>query len=781
MQTANDKDVSEDQLKSGDEKVGADHKLQAEHSSERQAKSSDPSVEEQTTEEENQLLNYSKDLFESTKIKKLSDEDVNKTFKDGVVEQLDKSDATWSDDELFEEDSFIIKATQLPETIKSFNSPVFGIKRKQFEDSNVSSKTKSPRYSCQLDVKTDLNSSKLKNVQTKTKDSAIKMRSAAAGSVFVGKPPLYPSAGPGSVSTSKRSLNLTKKSNLQKNKLDQNSAINVHQNNVQTHNVSKQNSCATDPPSCAIIPRCKSTLKLGTSETSAGNSCVQTRSVTYSSKSQSGSEKCTSGLCLTVSGLKTSTGSDKVSPNTPFSSEVKMVNQKFSSFKKHNSFNGSENVKFVTPVLSRQRSYSGNNTVSCEYASISKQIPVESKIINNNNTSNPALQSNTVKNFANFVKTSNTDINGNKFNAGSTSVTSLTTSFRLAPSSNKPVLDTVSDIASETSSKAGTCANLLSVANACTSGVTATVTSTGRKSSALSLKKSANTAVYVTAEKSSRLESHIVTSSALQITSVTSACAPIGFKHSNSVTSIGFTGTKVSSNRTNLSFAFGNSVTKTSTYVPGKANSVEIVEEPMKESPVFVAKKRLSAGAFDTSLSDDILCQLAEPDDLLDSQVCDTTVKHESRQSFCVNTKSSMHSSSYSHIPVVAKITTNTAAPLIEPKSVAPQAKSLMKQNYGDIKTYNVPSKVLSSKADEPKTYTFKSSQKPKSNNMCQEVQNKQKAKYECSSVTSAVFREPFKNPEKSAVVAKISVPGLFILQGPLLQSAVSITVYKFT
>lgn len=57
---------------------------------------------------------------------------------------------TWSDDDLFDEDSFIVKATQMPEKCAKFVSPVFGTKRKSSGD-NEAPKSKTSRFTFQLD------------------------------------------------------------------------------------------------------------------------------------------------------------------------------------------------------------------------------------------------------------------------------------------------------------------------------------------------------------------------------------------------------------------------------------------------------------------------------------------------------------------------------------------------------------------------------------------------------------------------------------------------------
>ncbi|WAR19183.1 hypothetical protein MAR_001021 [Mya arenaria] len=63
--------------------------------------------------------------------------------------QTDVNEDDWSDDELFEEDSFIIKATQIPGEEKNFNSPVFGIKRKS---SNATDLPKNPMVAFSEDL-----------------------------------------------------------------------------------------------------------------------------------------------------------------------------------------------------------------------------------------------------------------------------------------------------------------------------------------------------------------------------------------------------------------------------------------------------------------------------------------------------------------------------------------------------------------------------------------------------------------------------------------------------
>ncbi|KAL4237424.1 hypothetical protein ACF0H5_002141 [Mactra antiquata] len=85
---------------------------------------------------------------------KIDESSSNKLNNFGVVEvsrqEVDIPDETWSDDDLFDEDSFIVKATQIPvnNNVK-FVSPVLGNKRKSSCD-NIAPKCKTSRYSFQL-------------------------------------------------------------------------------------------------------------------------------------------------------------------------------------------------------------------------------------------------------------------------------------------------------------------------------------------------------------------------------------------------------------------------------------------------------------------------------------------------------------------------------------------------------------------------------------------------------------------------------------------------------
>ena len=61
-----------------------------------------------------------------------------------------QDDDTWSDDELFEEDSFIVKATQIPEDLKTFSSPVFTTSKRKSTNIVDEPKTKYSRTTFQL-------------------------------------------------------------------------------------------------------------------------------------------------------------------------------------------------------------------------------------------------------------------------------------------------------------------------------------------------------------------------------------------------------------------------------------------------------------------------------------------------------------------------------------------------------------------------------------------------------------------------------------------------------
>ena len=692
-----------------------------------EATSIGPLAEDQAVEEADHLLNNSKDLFESTKVNSLNDE----TVKSDDCEKLDKSDATWSDDELFEEDSFIIKATQFPETIKSFNSPVFGVKRKQPGDC-MPNRTKSPRYSFQLDVKTNRVVNKVDNV------NVIKTRTAASVSGVVGKTPKGPAANVRSLSAC-------------------DSKTKQNQNSADTYQTSKT-SCATDMTR-TMVPTKNSTVE---------SMSVKTRSFTNSFKSSVDSGNSSKHLSLNNSKMPNLSNSAKIISGTGnLDVELKTEpTQKFSSFKKHNSFNGSENV---TASLSRQRSYSGSNKSG---------------------------------------ETNRTDLNV----SSSTSATSVKTSVSLTGNSNK-----VLNFDSQAFSKAGACANLSSVVSSCTRGVTSTATSTGKTSAFGSVNKPVNASSIGAIGKNS-FKTNPVTVPSQKITKTISSCVATSSTCTSSASQSGFVGmkpalsrpsssialgkplsttsstsvkessAKPSLNRPSSSIALGKSLSTTSSATskessaimslsrPGsltalgksttssvslkdsspvstevKMTSVETGEDSFKDSPVFVPKKRLSASAFDTSLSDDLLCQLAEPDDLLETQTCKTVADMKKGQP--VSSKGSTFKSG-DHIPNTATKTSTVA--LVKTEASALKGSSAIKQTSDNKDKMNVPNKGNAFKA-----YTFKSSQMQNSNKINKDLgaekEDKQKA-----IVRSNIFKEPLKCPEKTATSAKIPPPGLY-------------------
>lgn len=115
--------------------------------------------------------------------KKLSDKFAKDSIgtKAGVDDAgIDGDEETWSDDELFEEDSFIVKATQIPEDVKIFVSPVFSIKRKH---SNLGDqpKCKYSRFSFQLgDDNNNRDSQKFTTLQEKAKPSGNELVTTSA-------------------------------------------------------------------------------------------------------------------------------------------------------------------------------------------------------------------------------------------------------------------------------------------------------------------------------------------------------------------------------------------------------------------------------------------------------------------------------------------------------------------------------------------------------------------------------------------------------------------------
>ena len=686
-----------------------------------EATSIGPLAEDQAVEEADLLLNNSKDLFESTKVNSLNDE----TVKSDDCEKLDKSDATWSDDELFEEDSFIIKATQFPETIKSFNSPVFGVKRKQPGDC-MANRTKSPRYSFQLDVKTNRVVNKVDNV------NVIKTRTAASVSGVVGKPPKGPAANVRSLSAC-------------------HSKTKQNQNSADTYQTSKT-SCATDMTR-TMVP---------TKNSSVESMSVKTRSFTNSFKSSVDSGNSSKHLSLNNSKMPNLPNSAKIisgtgNLNVEFKTEP---TQKFSSFKKHNSFNGSENV---TASLSRQRSYSGNNKSGETYG---------------------------------------TDLNVSSL----TSVSSVKTSVSLTRNSNKAL-----NFDSQALSKAGACAYPSSVVSSCTRGVTSTATSTGRTSAIGSLNQPVKASSIGVIGINSSIPSQKITKTISSCVATSSTCTSsasqsgfVGMKPSlsrpsssialgkplstTSSTSVKESSAKPTLNRPSSSLALGKPLSTTSSATSKessaklslskpcsltaigkstissvslkdsspvstevKMTSVETGEDSFKDSPVFVPKKRLSASAFDTSLSDDLLCQLAEPDDLLETQTCKTVADMKKGQP--VSSTSSTFKSG-DHIPNTA--TKTSTVPLVKTEASTLKGTSSIRQTSDNRDKINVQDK-----GNQHKAYTFKSSQMQINNKINKDL-GAQKEDKQKANVGSNLFKEPLKCPEKTATLAKIPTPGLY-------------------
>ena len=712
------------------------------------------------TGEDKKLLNYSKDLFESTKVKDQSDEamegstDDDETLKACEVTvkecdeifnnsnaKLDKSDATWSDDELFEEDSFIIKATQFPESLKSFNSPILGVKRKTLED-NTSSKSKSPRYSFQIDAKTDLNSNKVVSVNSNLRQSAM-LKSVSAVSGDIGKPPTGMSkhVTSGNSANTKRAPCTAKAACLKlHDKLKNPNSGNNSASKSHAQNVPLQTSCATFHAN-------KGALTLDSSVSSLTNSCMQTKSKQFAN---SRCQKSSSGPFNADSVSEICTYTAKSSLNSA-STSVTVSHPKNFSFKKHNSFHGQDSDKSSAGNLTRQRSFSGTNTLSC---------PTVFSTVYSSNTSDSNATILSKQKTDSKPSLPSTKLNSTGIPVSNKSVSDNIISVK---SSSKPILCTTKTSSSVSSNSLKSCANSSSVVSA--SIKPTHVTCSKRDANSLSLKTlgistSSAEKMYSgirTINSSSCINKSVVCSKA-KGSHVTTSSAISKSSSSISLSTTGTARAQVSSSETRSSGSLDNLSLKIN-YQPVKKTIGENCDDSMKESPVFPAKKRLSTGIFDTSLSDDLLCQLAEPDDVLDSEIVDTTLKPVSKQTNCVTTSSCTVSSS-SRIPCVSK--TSTYVPLsintVRPGFCANQGS--IKQNQNNMGGKGVPNTVLTSKGAEGKTYSFKTSQKPR-NLQCD---SKLKSEHESQGSRSTMaFRQPTKGPDKTATVTKTAGPGLFI------------------
>ena len=629
------------------------------------------------------LLNYSKDLFESTKINDCEDEvfgdtaAVNyKTVTKDDENQLDKSDATWSDEELFD-DSFIIKATQFPETLKTFNSPLIGMKRKQSED-GLPSKSKSPRYSFQLHPKTDMNSNKFNN-------NLSKVRVSAANSVtaVTGKPPI----GLSKCASSNSATNVQMVSNVP--------------NNMKTNNIK-------DKPNCGSVVTGRIVDHKGpVSGSFAGTNRTGSVVCSFTNRELAGSRQLNKQQCVKDQQTSFFTGSKALAERTTVKSSTLAAQpsqkgpvsiSRNTSFRKHNSFNGQESPKSGSTTLTRQRSFSGASNNSCIAPTSSattcnlKTVPVSNAKFSYMSASN-TLNKPTVTSFY---------------------------------SKSKPCA-TVTPIA---------CSKALPVNNARN---TKPLCSNGTRTGPTCLNASKSSTFSSTVSNAVKSVGY----SAFKGQSVLESSATMS---SNSV--LASKAGSLASTVSNTSTLVRNCSKSDSTSSLTRVKQSEVVEDPFKESPVFGSKKRLSSSAFDTSLTDELLCKLAEPDDLFESQVCDSTIKPDVKQTSSNNVVSaSSHSipsaSRTSYVLTVSK-------PITKTMTVA-----TLKQNNSKVNPVN--SAVIPAKTDEKRSYSFKTSQKPTVGVRQGDINRAGDTKTE-GQQSSTVFRKPVTSPEKPKM--KTPTPG---------------------
>ena len=631
------------------------------------------------------LLNYSKDLFESTKINDYENEvfeatvvDNDKTVTKDDENQLDKSDGTWSDEELFD-DSFIIKATQFPETLKTFNSPLIGMKRKQSED-GLPSKSKSPRYSFQLHPKTDINSNKFNNNLSK-----VRVSTANPVTAITGKPPI----GLSKCASSNSATNVQ--------------MVSTVPNNMKTNNIKDKSNCSS-----GFTGRIND-QKGAVSGSFAGTNRTGSVVSSFTNSKLAGSRQLNKQQCAKDQQSSTFTNSKAMSERTVLKSSTIAAQpsqkgsisiSRNSSFRKHNSFNGQESPKSGSTTLTRQRSFSGASNNSC-IAPTSSATTCNLETIPVSNAKFPYMSAS----------------RSNSLNKPTV------TSFY---SKSKPCA-TVTPIA---------CSMPLPVNNArntkplCSNG-TRTGPTCLNASKASTFSSSVSNAVKSVGYSAFKGQSVLENSATMSNKSVLASKAG-----------------SLASSVSNTSTLVRNCSKSDSTTSLTRVKQSELVVDPFKESPVFGAKKRLSSGAFDTSLTDELLCKLAEPDDLFESQVCDSTIKPDIKQTSTNNVVSaSSHSipsaSRTSNVLTVSKPVTKT------------ETVTTMKHNNSKVNAVN--SAVIPAETNEKRSYSFKTSQKPTVGVRQGDINRAGDTKTE-GQQSSTVFRKPITSPEKPRT--KTPTPG---------------------
>ena len=376
-----------------------------------------------------------------------------------------------------------------------------------------------------------------------------------------------------------------------------------------------------------------------------------------------------------------------------------------SSFKKHNSFNGQESPKSGSTTWTRQRSFSGaSNTGSSHTASAS-----DLKSVSVSNTNFPAQ--------ANVPSVSGSRSGLNPLNKPSSG-----TSFY---SKSKPCAS-VTPIP---------CSKSVPVNNARS---VKPLYSTGSRIGPTSLNATKTSTLSASACNAKQTFGSFFKGQS-GLSSSTRSCSTVS----------AYKGVGLPSTVSNTATLVNNSAKADYSSSLARVKQSEVVEEPFEESPVFGAKKRLSSSAFDTSLTDELLCKLAEPDDLFESQVCDTSVKTDMKQTSSNNVISaSCHGnpsvSRTSNVQTVSKPGTKTMATIN------------LKQTTSGSNVNNVNSVVVPAKADEKRSFSFKSNQKPVAVGVGQGVRQADDNKI--GQQSSAGFRKPVASPEKPKT--KTTAPG---------------------
>ncbi|XP_045187407.2 uncharacterized protein LOC123545160 isoform X2 [Mercenaria mercenaria] len=486
---------------------------------------------------------------------------------DTIDNQTDKktedAEEDWSDDELFEEDSFIVKATQVSTEVKKFVSPVFGMKRKSSVEGGLP-KSKCSRYSFQLgaddgkDNQKDSATEKFTYLQSKKTESGCSSHSR--GNVnSVSKPCAHNSM-------------VTKSDNRKPA---------VYQSVL-----SSRASCSNMKPNTGV---------------QVFSSCANPMPINGANNNQN----------MPLTRQRTCTSSNYVNSNCRVPIVSKPTNTQTSStftnltFKKHNSFSGTGSQNLVS---SRRRSVSGDKQaelgtgVKNFYGGTTGCNPVKNVTVRTNpSVSTACMTRNIVKNsVANTVSpVCNTSVTSHPMK-NSTARTYLTVCSNTSVTSHP--------MKNSTARTYPTVSSNTSVISHPTKNSTArTYPTVCSNTSVISHPiKNSTAKTYPTVCSNTSVISHPTKNSTARtyptVCHTRMTCQPI--KNSTTRTYQSVCNTTVNSNKSSVPFSDSRS---------------HAAETPKLE------RKQPSVGGFDTSLSDDLLCQLAEPDEILDSQ-CDVTL-----------------------------------------------------------------------------------------------------------------------------------------------------------